>query len=442
MNAAAILFFVLFLKFTSSKNGVEVATLTDSMNAKWATTQPSGNVDYSFQKRARLIAGSSMLLNEGLVEILFDDGTNVTLEGPAEFQILSDEQIDLRYGRLYASVPHGSVGFTVSTQRTRIIDLGTEFGVETNLRGDVSLYVMKGKTLLIAGDRFNKVSLDVSQGNAKHVSSTSTAISDLPFNENLFIREINSKYDVVWRGEYSLSLADIVGGGNGFGTGRLEYGINTSTSAFIDISIPGSRERYSASNEFHMVDQHSYIDGVFVPNSKEKPQVINSRGDVFQECPETSGRYHTGIINGTQLNFAGGGPLTLSSVRYGSRDNPSIFIHANQGITFDLDTMRQGLGGKHFSRFSALCGISEIAPPDGLADIYVLVDGQVRFCQKNIEKGQSYNIDFPLNDQNRFLTLVTVTSENKENLRREKKLSVPTYGDWCMFANPSIVLED
>jgi hypothetical protein len=202
MNAAAILFFFLFVKFAPPKGGIEVATLTDSMNAEWA------NAGGSPERGARLGTRSgNLLLRGGIAELLFDNNAKFVIEGPAEFELLAEDRIDLHYGRIYAKVPAEAMGFTVSTPNSRIIDLGTEFGLRADALGDVYLHVIKGKTALIAGGKSNKVNLEVREGEAKKVSAATSAISDIPCTTELFIRD--TRY--LWRGQLDVHFANMIG---------------------------------------------------------------------------------------------------------------------------------------------------------------------------------------------------------------------------------------
>jgi hypothetical protein len=223
LNTAEILFFLLFLRFGLPGEGMEVATLVDSLNAKWMGTQ--GEMTHG---TPIVSSNKSLVLREGYAELLFTNQARITIEGPAEFQIPTDDQIKLNYGRVYAVVPREAIGFTIKTPSSQVIDLGTEFGVWTEPQGDTFHHVTKGKTVLIAGDKSNKKTVEVTEGFAKKVSIHDRSISEISYNENLFVRKIDSSHKIVWRGQ-DIDLADIVGGGNGFGTGTADSGIETNT---------------------------------------------------------------------------------------------------------------------------------------------------------------------------------------------------------------------
>jgi hypothetical protein len=71
-------------------------------------------------------------------------------------------------------------------------------------------------------------------------------------------------------------------------------------------------------------------------------------------------------------------------------------------------------------------------------DVWVLVDGKVRFCQKKItEKGKSYPIEIEINKTDHFLTLVTTDGGDIDYPEPAKRA---TDSDWALFANPELTL--
>ena len=85
-------------------------------------------------------------------------------------------------------------------------------------------------------------------------------------------------------------------------------------------------------------------------------------------------------------------------------------LHANKGITFDLEAIRRANPGWKIVRFRSVAGNTD----KGLrkkghsvfADLWVFVDGEVRFQRREINP---YNgampAVIPLGDKDRFLTL-------------------------------------
>ncbi len=428
-SVAAILLFFLFIRFAPTRSSYEVATLADSIDAKW-------DINSSMQKGKRLVAGrTSYLLKEGWAELLFDNEAKLTLEAPVEFQIHAEGQIKLSYGRLYATVPQGAIGFTVNTPSARIIDLGTEFGVEADFQGNTSLHVMKGKTVLVAGNTSDKTSMEVSKGIAKKVSAHNQTISDISYNGQNFVREIDSASQLIWRGRTKIDLADILGGGNGFGTGREGVGIDPASGELVtELSMMAKvQEDY----QYFEVAENPYIDGVFVPLGNDTPHVVTSKGDIFKECPKTDGRCFIEITNKAITGFQGDSdsirPARLNGVEYGSKTHPAIMMHANSGITFDLKAIRAIIPDSRISQFTSSWGLSETLINTSLqdeasVDMWVLVDGQPRERIQVDFSNKSFGfVTVNINDNDRFLTLISCSDWNA--------------GDWALYGDPVLELE-
>ncbi|HEV7404279.1 MAG TPA: hypothetical protein VGO11_15160, partial [Chthoniobacteraceae bacterium] len=73
--------------------------------------------------------GQQLQLVSGLVEVAFDSGAVVTLEGPAALQVTSAWEAVLHRGTLKAQVPKEAIGFRISNPAVEVVDLGTEFSM-------------------------------------------------------------------------------------------------------------------------------------------------------------------------------------------------------------------------------------------------------------------------------------------------------------------------
>jgi hypothetical protein len=430
VSIAAVLLLILTVHLVSPRSGFEAATLTDSVHARWADTA------MSMRNGTRLATGQETLLRSGFAELRFDNNAVVTVEGPAEFSIISEDRIKLLYGRIYSSVPQEAIGFSVVTPKAIVIDLGTQFGIQVDFQGTTELHVTKGKTTLVAGEKSGKTSIEVSEGLAHRVSGQSSELTSIQCNQSLFARAIDGRSSLVWRGE-SIDLADIVGGGNGWGTGRYGVGIDPLTGELVDtFGIDRSGEGRLAA-----VPNNRYIDGVFVPNGQDQPLVISSKGHTFAECPVTNDVWYMEIINSKPTEDV----MLWESVEpgrgiYQSQMVSSIFMHANLGLTFDLQKIREDFRSADLTRFAAEVTLSPAATRDnGNVDAWVLVDGQVRFCQRNMKvKGQVFPVDIPLNASDRFLTLVTTDGGDVDYLEAGRRA---TDSDWCLFLKPRLEVE-
>lgn len=122
-------------KTPNENSQVKFVTLTSVNDPVWERTSVVG--DRLGDEIVRLFAGS--------VELTFDEGAVVAVDGPIEFRPLSTGQLELRRGRLLATVPQKAIGFTVSTPTSKIVDLGTEFEVAVNEAGESDVQVLKGE---------------------------------------------------------------------------------------------------------------------------------------------------------------------------------------------------------------------------------------------------------------------------------------------------------
>jgi len=99
-----------------------VATIIKSVDAQW------DRQEFSVSEGTRLTA-SAMVLQQGFVEIAFDDGAEVILQAPCAFGLQSAGKMFLQRGAVCAKVPQRAHGFTVETFSSSVVDYGTEFGV-------------------------------------------------------------------------------------------------------------------------------------------------------------------------------------------------------------------------------------------------------------------------------------------------------------------------
>ena len=408
------------------------AILTDSIDCKWGGTAVANSG----------IGGGSTKyrLESGLIELQFGSGSKVTIEGPAAFQVISEEQLTMHYGKAYAVVPGEAIGFSIYTENARVIDLGTEFGVDAESDGDTLVQVIKGRTMLIAGNGGNKFSIELKKDAAKLVSMMNGDVHDVPFEAHKFVREIDSEKKVVWHGQSIISLADLLGGGNGFGSGEIGVGINPANGEYSSKDFIGNRK--VSKYKFNPVNGNAYVDGVFVPTGDtEGGQVVSSAGDVFEGCPQTSGIFWQDISNkpmtrpGEFDNDKTFEPAYINGVSYGTIEHPGIMAHSNAGITFDLEVIRGLKSEMHIASFAALGGISDsIMQSDYVANakvvMWVLVDGKVRAkVELDALNLKQKTIEVSLGDGDRYLTLVSTDGENGVN------------GDWAFWGEPRLVLE-
>jgi len=425
MSTAAVLSIVAMILF--SPIHPVVATLTDSINAEWMDTGDNPVID-------DVLRQGELTLVRGLAEITFDNGAIVIVEAPAVFDLESSQSMFLTSGRMSAVVSEYAIGFTVNTFSGSIVDLGTEFGVSVEGDGTCELHMFEGKANLIAGQTGEKrTSQIVSANEARSIDPMIGSIKEVELVNRDFVRQINSEKGFIWRGE-NFNLADVVGGGDGFGTGVLNVGIDLRTGKQITVDDSCVAEQ---GDGLYKPAQNPYVDGVFVPDGRGRSVQISSTGLCFAECPETLGCFYGSVFNGGWHIHSPGEPPHLLKLggRTFEKSGEALYMHSNMGITFDLKAIRQCLpGGRHIQKFAAFAGVSEtvleIWSKSSRVDFRVLVDGRVKVERVNVKPEDGpFDIDVALTGTDRFLTLITTDSDKNTNR------------DWALFAEPTLVLE-
>ena len=405
-----------------------VAHLIDQLDARWDITS---RLPYDDGRMSQ----DTYRLTQGYATIQFNSGAEIVFEGPAEWILQTEDLILLNYGRAYASVPQQAIGFAIKTSNAKIIDLGTEFGIEVDRQQNTQLHVIKGKTLLISGtEQDPKEQHEIIQNQARQVNCDGT-VNSINLAGQRFARGIASRSRLVWKGQ-PVNLADIVGGGNGFGTGRPDFGIVIETGKLSSEPLPlngyGLRNQ-KAWDGFLPTPQIPAVNGIFVPDGGSGPVIVNSQGDIFKQCPDTTSYWCAPIINTIRGQESKDYNLTIGNVTYGTAEHPALFFHANIGITFDLQAIHATLpAGKSMTRFAALTTTPR-HEANSLLDIWVLVDGEVRFSRTEVSQLQQFPVEVPLSKQDRFLTLVVTDGI-------EKQIGSNSY-DWCFFCRPELVVE-
>jgi hypothetical protein len=429
-SLAMLLFIVIVSLFHGMFVPGEIATLSTSLNARLSDNQ-------NVVSGARLTNRKyPLFLQTGLIEIVFDGGAKVLLEAPAAFRLKSAESMVLHTGQLFASVPDYAKGFTVDTPNSHIMDLGTEFGIRVEQDGTSDLHMFQGKAELTSasgGKEGRRLTLVA--GQAKRID-TGGQVGDIPIKEQAFVRHFYSKTGFVWRGQ-GLSLVDLVARGNGLGTGR--------TDVYVD-PIEGYEESLYCNgkgNEYHALASNPFIDGLFIPDGS-KEQIISSLGHEFVDCPQTNGECYANLgANPKQRAWATDmrtGIVRFDGHDYGNQKNPCFVMHANLGITFDLNAVRAMCPGINVIRFVSKIGIADFDESSGCnADFWVLVDGKVRYGRPNVkQKGVLSNVAVELILSDRFLTLVTTDGGDVDRLGAYQRSYTC---DWCVFVEPALVLE-
>lgn len=370
------------------------ATLADAISATWDGKPP--------KQGGRIAEGQQFSLTSGLALVRCDGGTEVVVEGPAQFTVASADRIDLQSGRAWVRLMSGASGFEVRTPSGIITDLGTEFGVSIGADNSADVHVFEGKVRVAPAAAASK-SLEVAAGDAAQLQNRAVSFSAGGAVPQRFVRDLA-------RPVKSLELVDLLSGGDG--SGGLRGGMIDPTNG--QASRTGKMEPggdLTSDRVYHRVPQLTVLDGTFMPE-RTVPTQVNSAGHTFM-FPAASG---TGTVRictgGAPPVFKNGSSIytELAGVDYAQPDHSYIFLHPDTGVTFDLDAIRRLHPRASLTGFRTLIGSPMKAVSRNKADVYVLVDGVARFSRAGFVAADGvFQVDLPLTSGDRFLTLVTTS---------------------------------
>ena len=149
-----------------------IAILTQEWKLQWEDPAKA------LKLNSELPAGPFQI-SEGLAQLEFFGGTTVIVEGPADINLLGDNEIQCQHGKLRVRVPGQANGFKVKSGYMEILDLGTEFGMNVNERGEAEVTVFEGKVQLT----HNKPA----PGNKPNAVPPDPEVSELTAGESVFV---------------------------------------------------------------------------------------------------------------------------------------------------------------------------------------------------------------------------------------------------------------
>jgi len=399
-----------------------VAVLGEETDARWLHPPEDANLH-----------PGPMVLEEGYAKITFKQGTQVILQAPCTFNLCSKNRMVLERGMVTANVPPQAHGFAVQTPRAQVTDYGTEFGLQVKNRYESEVHVFQGRVQCRtkgSGKKPSKI-LDITQNMAGVLAASGDlALKPLASRLKLFVRRLPEQGEFFGIPNKRLDLTDIVGGGSGLGTGQRHTCINPATG---DVQARYRHGARPGPKGYVSVPSLSMVDGVFVPLGSGGSMTISSSGHHYAFPPAQGGDWWVEIAHGGVANLDDPypAPLTLGDQVFGQGNHPALLMHANVGITFDLDAIRESLDGTRIASFTSYCGVSnrERETGDPASEFYVLVDGELKFHREITMRTRPVpRVRILLNSDDRFLTLACLAGQENK-------------GDWSFFGEPALELE-
>ena len=336
-----------------------VGRVTEMADVRWADNQTAT------VNGANVPLGRKYALASGLMEITYDTGAKVILQGPVVYEVESRTGGFLSIGKLTARlekqsaisgqrsaasaanqkseilnhrslasspqplapnanpqslIPNPSLSplpsplFTIKTPSAIVTDLGTEFGVEVSRDGTTTSHVFRGLV------QVQKVSADgtaegeacvlhenqsarVEKNKGDSENSQRVVVFTTPAKAAAFVRKI-SRVTSPQTVVKTLDLVDIVAGGDGF-SGRRNAGIDlTNGNLLTKLPKPAlSSDDYTKGDgKYHRVSALPMVDGVFIPDGTKGPVQTDSAGNVFEWFPSTSNVTDGGIWVGGMIH--------------------------------------------------------------------------------------------------------------------------------------------
>lgn len=208
-----------------------------------------------------------------------------------------------------------------------------------------------------------------------------------------------------------LDLADIVGGGNGLGTGSLKAGFDvitgsfgTSAQGFLKTDAPNVlRPPILQNGAFPM----PFIKGVFLPKGAKEPKeaaALQLAPDVvITDFPVTSGQSWDRIRNG-KVNAQP--EARVGNTDYLTTGHSVLGLSSNSGITFDLNAIRCVNHWGALRLTTAIGFGSRELDFSSLADFSLYLDSERKVYQQRMTKTESLFLVVEIPDSVRFLTFV------------------------------------
>ncbi len=392
--------------------------------------------------KSLVLQGDRFALASGLLEITYDSGAKVILEGPVTYVVesrgggfLSVGKLTARLGKradggrrkaedsnLQSLIPNPSLStlhsplFTIKTPSATVTDLGTEFGVEVPNYGNTRVSVFEGAVecqSIVDSKPIGKPDRLIA-GQVANIIPGKVAVHRAASPKTNLVRQMpRSKTSSV------ISLADLVAGGTGFGSWN-NWGINPLDANPLAKNF---NDKIESSGKFEPYSGDPQIDGVFIPQGGDRPVQIDSAGHTFR-LPKTRGVSYGPIWVSQAAKLP-----TTKTLNFPHR---MLLLHANVGITFNLAAINATAPGQRAVRFQSTVAYQPPArfDPKLTADVWVFVDGQLRFSRVKLRNQDGLcEIEIPLQPNDRFLTLVTTDGGDGG------------YFDYIQHHDPRLVLE-
>ncbi|WP_417381512.1 FecR domain-containing protein [Gimesia sp.] len=163
-----------------------LARIINTKNATWSEEKQNWFPD------DLLHAGDQIHISSGMIELETITGAKVILKGTSHLKLIQPDQFLLDQGNLFAHVPPHSQGLTVDTPTSRVVDLGTSFGLIVSPTHETEVHVLKGLVRfdLLNADRETTITRDLQENTAVRVQPDSREMTRIKSTPELFVQNL------------------------------------------------------------------------------------------------------------------------------------------------------------------------------------------------------------------------------------------------------------
>ena len=161
---------------------IELATAIKVQDVCWELESPA-------PAQGSVVTSGRLRLRSGRLTLAFFNGVALTIEGPADLELLAANRVFCHQGRLRARVPPGAEGFTVVAAGFELVDLGTEFGLNLEPGGTSRVMVFEGEASvsLVGKDGRSVRGALLDKRRSVEVDPVAGRIQEVPLQPDAFI---------------------------------------------------------------------------------------------------------------------------------------------------------------------------------------------------------------------------------------------------------------
>lgn len=201
-----------------------------------------------------------------------------------------------------------------------------------------------------------------------------------------------------------LDLADMIGGGNGLGTGTKGAGLHIGNGTVVKDKLGYHRDIKAnrlQKPEWGNVNAPKFVQWVFVPDGREEVNVAFKKP--VKGVPPTSAHTWDAIRNGPLASQVS---TTIDGTDFAKEGHSILGLHANSAVTFDLKEIRQASGYAKM-RLTAMVGFgANKQAAKSLADFTIFIGNDQKFQHLKMRKDEFTRIDLSIPADASTLTLI------------------------------------